>query len=165
MSGNPDIANRRLSSITLDETSIERGTPDQEHERAIAIYDLVEENQFGIPGHPGGPYALALGLVAGRLSFDIRLEDQTPVIVHLLSLSPFRKVIKDYFLICESYYEAIRSASPERIEAIDMGRRGVHDEGAGLVVERLDGKIDIDHKTSRRLFTLIAALTWKGQDR
>lgn len=159
------ITNRRLVAVTLDEASIERGTPDQEHERAIAIYDLVEENVFGIPGHAGGPYLLGLGLVSGRLSFDIRLEDETPVIAHLLSLSPFRKVIKDYFLICESYYEAIRSASPERIEAIDMGRRGVHDEGAGLVVERLDGKIEIDHKTARRLFTLIAALSWKGQDR
>ena len=108
---------------------------------------------------------LAIGLVAGRLSLDIKLEDGSPVILHLLSLSPFRKVIKDYFMICESYYEAIRSASPERIEAIDMGRRGVHDEGAGLVIERLDGKIEIDHKTARRLFTLIAALSWKGQDR
>lgn len=156
---------RRLVAVTLDEASIERGTPDQEHERAIAIYDLVEENLFGIPDDPGGPYTLSLGLVANRLSFDIRREDASPVVVHLLSLSPFRKVIKDYFLICESYYEAIRSASPERIEAIDMGRRGVHDEGAGLVIERLDGKIEIDHKTARRLFTLIAALSWKGQDR
>lgn len=164
MSGE-DETRRRLVAVTIDEASIERGTPDQEHERAIAIYDLVEENRFGITGHEGGPYVLALGLVAGRLSFDIKLEDETPVILHLLSLSPFRKVIKDYFMICESYYEAIRSASPERIEAIDMGRRGVHDEGAGLVIERLDGKIEIDHKTARRLFTLIAALSWKGQDR
>lgn len=156
---------RRLVSVVIDEASIERGTPDQEHERAIAIYDLVEENLFGVPGDSGGPYTLALGLVSNRLSFDIRREDATPVIMHLLSLSPFRKVIKDYFLICESYYEAIRSASPERIEAIDMGRRGVHDEGAGLVIERLSGKIEIDHKTARRLFTLIAALSWKGQDR
>ncbi len=165
MSEGSDSSGRRLVSITLDEASIERGTPDQEHERAIAIYDLVEENRFGIPQHPGGPYALGIGLIANRLSFDIRLEDQTPIVVHLLSLSPFRKVIKDYFLICESYYEAIRSASPDRIEAIDMGRRGVHDEGASLVIERFEGKIEIDHKTARRLFTLIAALSWKGQDR
>ena len=160
-----DNENNRLVSVTIDESSIERGTPDQEHERAIAIYDLVEENVFCLPGDAGGPYCLALGLVSNRLSFDIRREDASPVVVHLLSLSPFRKVIKDYFLICESYYEAIRSASPERIEAIDMGRRGVHDEGAGLVIERLAGKIEIDHKTARRLFTLIAALSWKGQDR
>lgn len=160
-----DSGNARLVAVTLDEASIERGTPDQEHERAIAIYDLIEENRFGIPAHAGGPYVLNLGLIANRLSFDIRTEDQSPVVTHLLSLSPFRKVIKDYFLICESYYEAIRTASPERIEAIDMGRRGVHDEGAGLVIERLEGKIEIDHKTARRLFTLIAALSWKGQDR
>jgi uncharacterized protein (UPF0262 family) len=156
---------RRLVAVTLDEASIERGTPDQEHERAIAIFDLVEENMFGVPGHDGGPYCLALSLVANRLAFDIRLEDQSQIVTHLLSLSPFRKVIKDYFLICESYYEAIRTASPDRIEAIDMGRRGVHDEGAGLVRERLEGKVEIDHKTARRLFTLIAALTWKGQER
>jgi len=157
--------NNRLIQVTLDEASIERGTPDQEHERQIAIYDLIEENTFTIPGHEGGPYTLALGLVANRLSFDISTESGSPVILHLLSLSPFRKVIKDYFMICESYYEAIRSATPERIEAIDMGRRGVHDEGAGLVIERLEGKIQIDHKTARRLFTLIAALSWKGSDR
>lgn len=157
--------NNRLIQITLDEASIERGTPDQEHERQIAIYDLIEENSFTITGHEGGPYVLALGLVANRLSFDISTEAGAPVILHLLSLSPFRKVIKDYFMICESYYEAIRSATPERIEAIDMGRRGVHDEGAGLVIERLEGKIQIDHKTARRLFTLIAALSWKGSDR
>jgi uncharacterized protein (UPF0262 family) len=156
--------NRRLVAITLDEASIERGTPDQEHERAIAIYDLIEENLFFPPGVEG-PFTLHLGLLAGKLSFDIRREDGGPVVVHLLSLSPFRKQIKDYFLICESYYEAIRTASPERIEAIDMGRRGVHDEGAGLVMERLAGKIEIDHKTARRLFTLIVALSWKGQDR
>jgi uncharacterized protein (UPF0262 family) len=158
--------NNRLINITLDEASIERGTPDQEHERQIAIYDLIEENSFAVPAHEaGGPYVLALGLVANRLSFDISTESGQAVILHLLSLSPFRKVIKDYFLICESYYEAIRSATPERIEAIDMGRRGVHDEGASLVIERLEGKITIDHKTARRLFTLIAALSWKGSDR
>ncbi|CAN1500218.1 Uncharacterised conserved protein UCP032146 [Rhabdaerophilaceae bacterium] len=155
---------QRLVAITIDEASIERGTPDQEHERAIAIYDLIEENRFGLPGIEG-PFALRLGLLAGKLSFDIRREDGSALVVHLLSLSPFRKQIKDYFLICESYYEAIRTASPERIEAIDMGRRGVHDEGANLVMERLDGKIEIDHKTARRLFTLIVALSWKGQDR
>jgi uncharacterized protein (UPF0262 family) len=155
---------RRLSAVTLDESSIERGTPDQEHERMVAIYDLIEENLFAPPGVEG-PFHLNLGLLAGKLSFDIRREDGAPVVVHLLSLSPFRKQIKDYFLICESYYEAIRSATPERIEAIDMGRRGVHDEGARLVAERLDGKIEIDHATARRLFTLIVALSWKGQDR
>lgn len=161
----PDRTRARLVSVILDETSIERGTPDQEHERAIAIYDLIEENSFAVPGHGGGPYMLRLGLLAGRLSFDIRGEDASPIINHHLSLSPFRKVIKDYFLICESYYEAIRSATTDRIEAIDMGRRGVHDEGASLVAERLGGKVEIDFPTARRLFTLIAALSWKGPER
>lgn len=158
-------ARNRLLAVTLDEASIERGTPDQEHERAIAIYDLVEENQFCLPNHDAGPYRLTIALVAGRLSFDIRDAEEKPIVAHMLSLSPFRKAIKDYFLICESYYEAIRSASPDRIEAIDMGRRGVHDEGAGLVIERLAGKIEIDFKTARRFFTLIVALSWKGQER
>ncbi len=157
--------NNRLSNIVLDETSIERGAPDQEHERMTAIYDLVDENVFALPGHAEGPYLLRLGLVSNRLAFDIRHEDDTPIVTHLLSLSPFRKVIKDYFLICESYYEAIRTASPDKIEAIDMARRGVHNEGAELVVERLAGKIEIDTQTARRLFTLLAALSWKGQDR
>jgi uncharacterized protein (UPF0262 family) len=161
MTENPN----RLVAITIDETSIERGTPDQEHERQIAIYDLVEENKFALPGLGDGPFMLNLGLMNGKLSFDIRREDSTAVVMHLLSLSPFRKAVKDYMLICESYYEAIRSATPERIEAIDMGRRGVHDEGAGLVIERLSGKIEIDHKTARRFFTLIVALSWRGQDR
>lgn len=161
----PDRTRTRLVSVTIDENSIERGTPDQEHERAIAIYDLVEENVFAIPDHGGGPFALKLGLIAGKLSFDIRDESASPIVNHHLSLSPFRKVIKDYFLICESYYEAIRSATPDRIEAIDMGRRGVHDEGATLVMERLSGKVDIDFATARRLFTLIAALSWKGPER
>lgn len=155
----------RLISVLLDERSIERGTPDQEHERAIAIYDLVEENRFSLTGIEAGPFILRLGLIEGRLSFDIRDESDEKIILHILSLSPFRKSVKDYLLICESYYEAIRTASPDRIEAIDMGRRGVHDEGAGLVMERLSGKIEIDHKTARRLFTLIVALSWKGQDR
>jgi uncharacterized protein (UPF0262 family) len=153
-----------LVAITIDESSIERGTPDQEHERAIAIYDLIEDNTFALPGHEG-PYRLNLGLISGRLSFDIRREDETPIIAHVLSLSPFRRVIKDYFMICESYYEAIRTASADKIEAIDMGRRGIHDEGAGLVRERLEGKIILDHATARRLFSLIVALSWKGQDR
>lgn len=148
----------RLVAITLDEASIERGTPDQEHERQIAIYDLVEENVFTVPDAGDGPFTLNLGLMNGRLSFDIRRDDGTPVIVHLLSLSPFRKAVKDYMLICESYYEAIRSATPAQIEAIDMGRRGLHNEGSELLEQRLAGKVALDFDTARRLFTLICAL-------
>jgi uncharacterized protein (UPF0262 family) len=158
-----DQVDCRLVSVRLDTASIERGTPDQEHERSIAIYDLVENNHFRPTDAVSGPYQLVLGLVEKRLVFDVRDSDDNPVMTHLLSLTPFRRVVKDYFLICESYYEAIRSASAERIEAIDMGRRGVHDEAASIVMERLAGKVEIDFSTARRLFTLIAALSWTGR--
>ena len=153
---------KRLAAVTLDETSIGRGGPEQEHERAIAIYDLIEANEFSIPNHEGGPYSIHVSLITNKLAFDIRDHDGSPIIMHILSLTPFRKVIKDYFLICESYYNAIRSASPSQIEAIDMGRRGLHNEGALLLLERLKGKIETDQDTARRLFTLITALHWKG---
>jgi uncharacterized protein (UPF0262 family) len=154
----------RLIAITLDQQSIERGTPDQEHERATAIYDLLEENSFALPGGHNGPYRLSIGMISQRLVFDIRSEAGDPVITHGLSLSPFRRVIKDYFLICESYYAAIRTASAEQIEAIDMGRRGVHNEAADIVIERLKGKVEIDFATARRLFTLLMALSWTGRE-
>jgi uncharacterized protein (UPF0262 family) len=153
---------KKLVAVTLDETSIGRGAPEQEHERAIAIYDLIESNSFAVSGHDGGPYALQVGLRSNQLMLDIRHASGEPVIAHLLSLSPFRRVVKDYFLVCESYYAAIKTASAAQIEAIDMGRRGLHDEAAGLLIERLNGKIDIDFDTARRLFTLITALHWKG---
>lgn len=153
---------KRLIAVTLDENSIGRGTADQEHEREIAIYDLVEENVFGLPGHNGGPYMLTLALHEAKLVFDIREEDGAQVIAHILSLTPFRRILKDYFMICESYYAAIRTATPAQIEAIDMGRRGLHNEGAQLLAERLKGKIETDLDTSRRLFTLVTALHWKG---
>ncbi len=151
-----------LVAITLDEASIGRSSRDVEHERAVAIYDLIEQNSFAPVGHDGGPYALHLGLRENRLVFDIRLSDGEPVIAHLLSLTPFKKIVKDYFLICDSYYAAIRTATPERIEAIDMGRRGLHDDGSKLLIERLKDKIEVDFDTGRRLFTLICALHWKG---
>jgi len=152
----------RLIAVTLDEASIGRGNPDQEHERAIAIYDIVEANTFAVPNHDGGPYALHLGLVEKKLCFDIRSADGQPVVAHHLSLTPFRGVIRDYEMICDSYYKAIRSASPAQIEAIDMGRRGLHNEAAEVLMQRLDGKIEIDFDTARRIFTLIFALHWKG---
>lgn len=151
-----------LASIELDEVSIGRTTPEKEHERAVAIYDLIETNHFVLPGHEGGPYALTLALIDNKLSFDIRSHSGERLITHVLSLTPFRRVMRDYFMICESYYEAIRSASPNQIEAIDMGRRGLHNEAAELLTERLQGKVEVDFNTSRRLFTLIAALHWKG---
>ena len=151
----------RLAKVSLDEASIARGNPDQEHERAIALFDILEDNAFTIPGREG-PYALTLGLVENKLSFAISTVDGEPVMTHLLSLTPFRRVIRDYEMICESYYDAIRTASPSQIEAIDMGRRGLHNEASDTLKQRLDGKVDLDHDTARRLFTLIFALHWKG---
>ena len=152
----------RLVSVDLDEDSIGRGSPDIEHERAIAIYDLLEENSFALQGQDRGPYQLKLSIQEKRLVFDIRDEAGEPVITHILSLSPFRRIVRDYFLVCESYYQMIRTASPSRIEAVDMGRRGIHNDGSRILTERLQGKIDVDFDTARRLFTLICVLHWKG---
>ena len=142
--------------------SIGRANPDVEHERAIAIYDLIEENSFEPLGDDGGPVALKIGLVENRLVFEVMRVDGAAVITHMLSLTPFRRVVKDYFLVCESYYAAIKTEAPARIEAIDMGRRGLHNDGSKLLVERLKDKIAVDFDTARRLFTLICALHWKG---
>ena len=152
----------RLTAITLDEASIGRSNRDVEHERAVAIYDLIAENTFKPSGHEGGPYALQLGISGNRLVFDIRVTDGTPVIAHMLSLAPFRRIVKDYFTVCDSYYAAIRTATPDRIEALDMGRRALHDEGSHIVMERLKRKVEVDFDTARRLFTLITVLHWKG---
>lgn len=152
----------RLTAVRLDERSIGRGNPDQEHERAVAIYDLIEENVFRPEGGGEGPFVLDISLQEGRLVLDIRSEAGAPIVAHILSLTPFRRVIRDYFTICDSYYAAIRTASPSQIETIDMARRGVHNEGSELLKERLAGKIDLDFPTARRLFTLLSALHWKG---
>ena len=158
----PGESQRRLVKVTLDEASIGRSSREIEHERAVAIYDLLEENSFAPVGHVGGPYALMLAITGNRLVFDVRLADGTPMIAHHLSLSPLRRIVKDYFMICESYYQAIRTSSPSQIEAIDMGRRALHNEGSELLIQRLQGKIEIDADTARRLFTLITVLHWKG---
>ena len=152
----------RLGAVFLDEASLGSSSDDIEHERRVAIYDLIEDNKFRPVGHDGGPYALHLGVRGDRLVFDIRLTDGTPVIAHMLSLQPFRRIVKDYFTVCDSYYAAIRTATPDRIEALDMGRRSLHDEGSRAVMERLKRKVDLDFDTSRRLFTLISVLHWKG---
>jgi len=153
---------KRLVKVWLDEATIGLANRDIEHERAVAIYDLVEQNFFAPVGHDGGPYALHLSVNANRLVFDIRLEDGTPVVAHLFSLSPLRRIVKDYYMICDSYYAAIRTATPDKIEAIDMGRRGIHNDGSEILMERLKDKVIIDLDTARRLFTLICVLHWKG---
>ncbi len=152
----------RLAAITLDERSIVRRTREIEQERDIAIYDLLESNFFRPEGSHGGPYDLMLGIEENRLTFDIRLADGTAHGKVMLSLTPLRRVVKDYFLICDSYFKAIRTAPPSQIEALDMGRRSLHDEGSALLQDRLKGKIDIDHDTARRIFTLICVLHLKG---
>ncbi|VTZ22147.1 conserved hypothetical protein [Methylocella tundrae] len=162
MSGTDPGARNRLVSVTLDEASIGRSTADKEHERQIAIYDLLEENSFGVPGHDAGPYALKIGLQDSKLVLEILDEGNAPLVAHILSLTPLRGLLKDYFFVCESYYAAIRTAMPGQIEAIDMGRRALHNEGAQMLIERLKGKIDCDIDTARRIFTLVAALHWKG---
>ncbi len=160
--GGPDPQRQRLIDVELDDT-IGRSTPDVEHERAVAIFDLIEENSFSPVGDTGqGPYRLKLSLVEARLVFDIAREEGEAVVTHILSLTPFRRLVKDYYLICESYYEAIRNATPSQIEAIDMGRRGLHNDGSQTLMDRLAGKIDIDFGTARRLFTLVCVLHWRG---
>ena len=153
---------RRLIAVTLDEASIGRAGRDVEHERTIAIHDLLEQNTFAPVGGARGPFKLNLSITGSRLVFDIRRADDEPVMAHLLSLSPLRRLVKDYYMVCDSYYAAIRSATPERIEALDMGRRALHDEGSQLLMERLKRKVLVDFETARRLFTLICVLHWKG---
>jgi uncharacterized protein (UPF0262 family) len=152
----------RIIDINLDMASISHNSTQVEHERRVAIFDLLENNSFALESGPSGPYCLRLGIAEKRLVFDVSDENHTPLTAVALSLTPFSKLIKDYFLICESYFEAIKTAPPARIEAIDMGRRSLHDEGSILLVERLKGKIATDLPTARRLFTLICALHWKG---
>jgi uncharacterized protein (UPF0262 family) len=152
----------RLVEVTLDEASIGRNNAEVEHEREVAVFDLLERNAFALEGHDGGPYTLHLSLADNRLVFTVGDTDRAPIQHVMLSLSPFRRLVKDYFLICESYYQAIKTQPASKIEAIDMGRRGIHDEGSQLLMERLKGKIAVDLPTARRLFTLLCELHWKG---
>lgn len=153
---------RRIVRIELDERSLARATADIEHERKVAIYDLIEENFFEPIGGGDGPYELYLSLVENRLVFDVRRHDPAaaggaPIGQVHLSMSPFRKIIKDYFMLCESYYDAIRTAAPAQIETVDMARRAMHNEGSEILRERLTEKINLDLNTARRLFTLICS--------
>lgn len=154
----PAAPAHKLIGIALDETNIVRLNPDIDHERRVAIFDLLEENYFEPVGSPAGPYRLHLLISDNRLVFDVRRDDESPLGMVMLALSPFRRIVKDYFSVCDSYFEAIKHAPPSQIEAIDMGRRGLHNDGADLLRERLAGKIEIDSNTSRRLFTLICVL-------
>ena len=157
----------RLTHIEIDDSGLPAPTPEIEQERRVAVFDLLEENQFGLPevdgrDHPAGPYHLFLSIRDGRLVFDIQTEAREKAAEFHLSLSPFRQVVKDYFQICAAYFDAVKRLPPSQIEAIDMGRRGIHDEGARVVQERLEGKVLLDKLTARRLFTLVCVLHFKG---
>ncbi len=155
--------NRRLIEVTLDPQSIGPASADIEHERNVAIFDLTEENAFALAALPeGGPFRLHLSIAEARLVFGVSDEGGQRLSDFMLSLTPFRRLVKEYFFVLDSYHKAIRSASPSQIETIDMGRRGLHDEASRLLMERLEGKIETDLPTARRLFTLICALHWKG---
>jgi uncharacterized protein (UPF0262 family) len=152
----------RIVKIELDERTVVRRNPDVEHERAVAIFDLLEENHFEPIGDFSGPYDLLLAIEENRLVFDVRSEGGDLLGKITLPLTPFRTVVKDYFTVCESYYSAIKRASLTQIEALDMGRRALHNEGSELLRERLEGKIVLDQNTARRLFTLICVLHIRG---
>ena len=154
-----------ISHIEVDEAGLARPTPEIEQERKVAIFDLLEENFFALPTRegritPAGPYQLALAMREGRLVMDITTQAQEKAAEFHLSLGPFRQVVKDYFQICESYFDAVKRLAPSQIEAIDMARRGIHNEGARVLQERLEGKAEVDVNTARRLFTLICVLQW-----
>jgi uncharacterized protein (UPF0262 family) len=152
----------KLFDIRLDDRNMVARNPEVEHERRVAIYDLLEDNSFSVIGEDLGPYALMLRRQENRLLFDISGDDGRHITYVPIALSAFRKIIRDYFTVCESYYDAIRTATPSRIEAIDMGRRGLHDEGAGLLKGKLAEKVEVDDSTARRLFTLICVLHVRG---
>ena len=157
----------RLSRVRLKEDRPRARTPEIQQELDVAIYDLTEDNQFRIAPRDGqdpppGPYHLGIGMAERMLVMEITTDKGEPAANLHLSLSPLRGVIKDYFAICESYFDAVKRLPPSRIEAIDMGRRGIHDEGARILVERLEGKVETDHETARRLFTVISALQFRG---
>jgi uncharacterized protein (UPF0262 family) len=157
----------RLIEVTLDETGLAPPTPEIEQERRVAIFDLLEENRFALPARegrqvPAGPYRLHLAIHERRLVFELATEAGEHVGAFHLSLTPFNQVVKDYFQICESYFNAVKRLPAQQIEAIDMGRRGIHNEGSRILLERLEGKAETDLATARRLFTLICVLHFKG---
>jgi uncharacterized protein (UPF0262 family) len=153
---------KKIVHIELDERTVVRRSADIEHERAVAIFDLLEENHFAPKSEAEGPFRVSLSVEENRLSLDVRDEHDKPIEKIVLPLAPFRRIVKDYFLVCESYYNAIKRATPSQIEAIDMGRRGLHNEGADLLKERLADKVEIDKQTARRIFTLVCVLHLRG---
>jgi uncharacterized protein (UPF0262 family) len=155
-------ADARIVRLELDQKSIVRWSPEVEHERNVAIFDLLEGNHFQLVDGFAGPYAIVLSLRDANLVLQVSQERGEAATEVVLAVRPFRRVIKDYFLICESYFQAIKGATPSRIEAIDMARRGLHNEGSDLLRETLVGRVELDHDTARRLFTLVCVLHIRG---
>lgn len=152
----------RLSEITLDTKSLASANANIEHEREVAIFDIIDGNVFAVEGLDLGPYTLHLAIAGDRLQLTIGSADTPGIAQHSVPLMPLKRIMKDYFMVCESYYEAVRAAPPARIQAIDVNRRSLHDEGSTALLEKLLGKIVVDSDTARRLFTLLCALHWKG---
>ena len=157
----------RIALIELDDSTLPTPTPEIEQERKVAMFDLMEENSFTLPKRedravPDGPYNVGLAIREKRLVFDIKTESEAAAAEFHLSLGPFRQVVKDYWQICESYFDAVKNLPPSQIETIDMARRGIHNEGARILTERLEGKAEIDNDTARRLFTLVCVLHFGG---
>lgn len=152
----------RLVEITLDQRSLGPANANIEHEREVAIFDIIDGNAFAVDGMDVGPYRLNLAIADDRLQLTVRDEDSEPVASHQVPLTPLKRVMKDYFLVCDDYYDAVRTAPPARIQAIDLNRRTLHDEGSKILAEKLSGKVTVDADTARRLFTLLCALHWKG---
>jgi uncharacterized protein (UPF0262 family) len=158
----PEKSRNRLIEITLDQKSLGRANSNIEHEREVAIFDILDGNAFRVDGMDAGPYRLNLSLADERLQLTITPSEKGETIEHGVALTPLKRIVKDYFMICESYYEAVKTAPPARIQAIDVSRRSLHDEGSVLLKEKLLPKIIVDEDTARRLFTLVCSLHWKG---
>lgn len=153
---------QRIASVTIDDKTIGRGNSNTEHERNIAIFDLVEQNSFAPAVHAQGPYALHVSVADQKLVFDIKTLDGNAVALETVSLTPLRKILRDYYMVCDTYYAAIRTHTPAQIEAIDMGRRSLHNEAAQMIQDRLSSAVTMDFQTARQLFTLVTALFAKN---
>ncbi len=161
---NPAAAARtdRIIDITIDNKSLGRGNANIEHEREVAIFDILDGNSFAVEGEHAGPYKLHLSTAEDRLQMAIANENGEPVAQHVVPMTPLKRIMKDYFMVCETYYAAVRTAPPAKIQAIDVNRRALHDEGSSVLKDKLLPKITVDADTARRLFTLVCALHWKG---
>lgn len=157
-----ETVHKDIVKVALDEKTVIKRSPDIEHERRVALYDLMEENHFRLTSGAEGPFHITMGMQEGRLALAVSDGEDNPIEELQMPMMPMKKIIKDYFTVCESYFQAIRSASPSQIESIDMGRRGLHNEAAEMMRERLQDRVEMDLDTARRLFTLVCVLQIRG---